>query len=189
MSVADGVLLVLLALAIVAALLVVTSRRLVHSALWLAVVLAALAGAFVVLHAEFVAGVQLLIYVGAVVVLLVFGIMLTRSPTDRSDNLDNGRTLLALAVSLSTALVLVLAVGRAFSDIQVDAGAAQAVTARSLGDALFGTWVLPFEVLSVLLLAAVVGAISLSRRTDDRSDGLSGELDEEAGGLRAGERQ
>ncbi len=183
MSVADGVLLVLLTLAVVAALLVVTSRRLVHSALWLAVVLAALAGTFVVLHAEFVAGVQLLIYVGAVVVLLVFGIMLTRAPTDRGDDLDNGRTLLAAGVALSTALLLGVVVGRAFSDAQVDVGAADAVTARGLGDALFSTWVLPFEVLSVLLLAAVVGAIGLSRRTDDPSE----ELDE-ADGLQVGER-
>ena len=184
MSVADGVLLVLLALAVVAALLTVTSRRLVHSALWLAVVLAALAGAFVVLHAEFVAGVQLLIYVGAVVVLLVFGIMLTRSPTDSNDNLNNGRTALATVVSLSTALLLVVVTWRAFRDVTVDAGAADAVTARSLGDALFSTWVLPFEVLSVLLLAAVVGAIGLSRRTPDD---LADELDEQAGGLRVGE--
>lgn len=162
----DLVLTVLLAVAVIAALLVVTSRRLVHAALWLAVVLGVLAVVFVVLHAEFVAGVQLLIYVGAVVVLLVFGIMLTRAPTGASDDLDNGRGWLAAGVGLCTAVVLVVVLAPEVGPVVVDLDAADPTTARSLGDALFGTWVLPFEVLSVLLLAAVVGAIAISRRSE-----------------------
>lgn len=166
MSAADLVLTVLLAIAVIAALLTVASRRLVHAALWLAVVLGMLAAAFVVLHAEFVAGVQLLIYVGAVVVLLVFGIMLTRAPTDRSPGLDNGRTVLGAAVGLCTAGVLVVVLTNGIGGATVDLDTADSVTATTLGEALFSTWVLPFEVLSVLLLAAVVGAIAISSRVE-----------------------
>ncbi|HET8970758.1 MAG TPA: NADH-quinone oxidoreductase subunit J [Candidatus Nanopelagicales bacterium] len=160
----DLVLIALLTLAVIAALLVVTTRRLVHAALWLAVALGALAAVFVVLHAEFVAGVQLLIYVGAVVVLLVFGIMLTRAPTGASDDLDNQRTALGVAAGIGTAAVLVTVVISAVGSASVDLTAATPATARGLGESLFGSWVLPFEVLSVLLLAAVVGAIAISRR-------------------------
>ena len=78
------VFLLLGAVAVGSALLVVTTRNLVHAALWLVVTLAAVAGVYLVLAAEFVAWVQVLIYVGAVVVLLLFALMLTRAPTGRS---------------------------------------------------------------------------------------------------------
>lgn len=172
----DLVLALLLGLAVIAALLVVTSRRLVHSALWLAVVLGLLAAVYVVLHAEFVAGVQLLIYVGAVVVLLVFGIMLTRAPTGTSDDLDNGRGWLATGVALCTAVVLVVVIWPELRPAAVAVDTVDATTTRSLGDALFGTWVLPFEVLSVLLLAAVVGAIAVSGRSEAVGTEVGGDL-------------
>ena len=74
--------------AVAAALLVVTTAQLVHAALWLVVTLGALAGCYLLLSAEFVAWVQVLIYVGAVVVLLLFGLMLTRAPIGVSTDLD-----------------------------------------------------------------------------------------------------
>jgi len=153
--------------AVGAALLVVTTRQLVHAALWLVVCLAAVAGCYLLLSAEFVALVQVLIYVGAVVVLLLFGLMLTRAPIGRSDDLDAPlpQRLSAAAVSLGLAGVVVVASIDAFRGEQIVLGDdTVAGTAGDAGTALFRSWVLPFEVLSVLLLAALVGAIVLSRR-------------------------
>jgi NADH-quinone oxidoreductase subunit J len=144
--------------------LVVTTRQLVHAALWLVVSFGALAASYVVLAAEFIAWVQVLIYVGAIVVLLLFGIMLTRAPIGRSDDLDSGNRLVALVVAVATAAVLVTTLVQGFRSAyfplkaRVGNGSAQA-----LGASLFRTWVLPFEALSVLLLAALIGAIVLSR--------------------------
>jgi len=144
------------------ALLVVTTRNLVHAALWLVVSLGALAGCYLVLTAEFVAWVQVLIYVGAVVVLLLFGLMLTHAPIGVSDELTSGNRYVAAAVAGATAGVLLTVVIGAFHEgyveLEGDVG-----SAKVAGTAVFRHWVLPFEVLSVLLLAALIGAIVLSR--------------------------
>jgi NADH-quinone oxidoreductase subunit J len=152
--------------AVGSALLVVTTRQLVHAALWLVVTLGALAGCYLVLSAEFVAWVQVLIYVGAVVVLLLFGLMLTRAPIGRSADLDSSslQRIVAAIVALGTAGTLVTVVVAAFGSAYLDLGEDPTTgTARSVGEAVFRSWVLPFEALSVLLLAALVGAIVLSR--------------------------
>ena len=148
-------------------LLVVTTRQLVHAALWLVVCLGAVAGCYLLLSAEFVALVQVLIYVGAVVVLLLFALMLTRAPIGRSAELDGSplQRVLAGVVALGLAALIVAASIDAFAgeDIALDDGAV-AGSSKATGTAVFRHWVLPFEVLSVLLLAALVGAIVLSRR-------------------------
>lgn len=152
--------------ALASALLVVTTRHLVHAALWLVVCLGAVAGCYLLMSAEFVALVQLLIYVGAVVVLLLFGLMLTRAPIGRSDDLDApvGQRVLAAVVALGLAGVVVVSCVDAFSGQRLELGDEVAGSSGSVGAAIFRHWVLPFEVLSVLLLAALVGAIVLSRR-------------------------
>jgi NADH-quinone oxidoreductase subunit J len=173
MTIVEFLFLLLGAVALGAALLVVTTRHLVHAALWLVVTLGALAGCYLLLSAELVAWVQVLIYVGAVVVLLLFGLMLTRAPIGPSSDLDSGNRVLAAGVALATAAVLGVLVVRAVRDavIEFEASGARAGTAGEIGGALFRSWVLPFEVLSVLLLAALVGAIVLSRREDrDEAD-------------------
>jgi NADH-quinone oxidoreductase subunit J len=155
------------------ALLVVTTRQLVHAALWLVVTLGALAGCYLLLSAEFVAWVQVLIYVGAIVVLLLFGLMLTRAPIGVSTDLDApiGQRLAAAAVAGATAGVLGVCLVDAFHgeriELDTDRPSGQS---GAVGAALFRDWVLPFEVLSVLLLAALVGAIVLSRRDVDPGD-------------------
>lgn len=161
-----GVEVVFLLLGVVAfgsALLVVTSRNVVRAALWLVVALGALAGCYLVLTAEFVALVQVLIYVGAVVVLLLFGLMFTRAPIGRSADVDTPNRPVALAVALATAGILVALLVDAFRLSYVDVHAAEPGRARVVGQAVFRAYVLPFEVVSVLLLAALVGAIVLSR--------------------------
>ncbi|GAA1610512.1 hypothetical protein GCM10009733_003400 [Nonomuraea maheshkhaliensis] len=156
------VFLLLGAVAVGSALLVVTTRQLVHAALWLVLCFGALAGGYLVLTAEFVAWVQVLIYVGAVVVLMLFGIMLTRAPIGRSADLDSNNRVVAAVVALATAALLVTVVidgfRTAYAPLTPGPGAA-----KELGASVFATWVLPFEALSVLLLAALIGAIVLSR--------------------------
>jgi NADH-quinone oxidoreductase subunit J len=174
---ADVVIVLLGVVAVGAGVLVVGTRQLVHAALWLVVSFGALAGSYVVLAAEFVAWVQVLIYVGAVVVLLLFGIMLTRAPIGRSEDLDSGNRIVALVVAAATAGVLVTTLVRGFRTAYVPIkDRVGSGSSHTLGASLFQTWVLPFEALSVLLLAALIGAIVLSR-TDIR--GAGPEPDEE----------
>ena len=144
-------------------LLCVTSRNVVRAALWLVVSLGALAACFLVLTAEFVAVVQLLIYAGAVVVLLLFGLMFTGAPVGATDNLDTPNRPVAVVVALATAGLLVVLLADAFRLSYVDIHAAQPGSPEVTGSAMFRTYVLPFEVVSVLLLGALVGAVALSR--------------------------
>ncbi|WP_374986343.1 NADH-quinone oxidoreductase subunit J [Streptomyces fradiae] len=152
-----------------AAVITVTTRQLVHAALWLVVALGGIAVEYLLLTAEFIAWVQVLIYVGSVVVLLLFGLMLTRAPIGRSPDADSGNRPAALAAAVAAASALVWVVVDAFRTTWIDLdGPAQGST-RVSGETLFRNWVLPFEALSVLLLAALVGAIVLSRRKDDQA--------------------
>jgi NADH-quinone oxidoreductase subunit J len=159
----DIVFVLLAILALSSALVVVTTRQLVHAALWLVVTFGALAGCYLVLTAELVAWVQVLIYVGAVVVLLLFGIMLTRAPIGRSADLDSGNRLAAAAVGLLTAATLVTVVVDGFRSAYLNLGGPSAGSAHALGSGIFRAWVLPFELLSMLLLASLIGAVVLSR--------------------------
>ncbi|HEY3261753.1 MAG TPA: NADH-quinone oxidoreductase subunit J [Pseudonocardiaceae bacterium] len=163
MTAAEIVFVLLGVVALASAVLVVTTRQLVHAALWLVVSFGALAACYLLLTAEFVAWVQVLIYVGAIVVLLLFGIMLTRAPIGRSDDLNSGNRLAALVIAAGTAGTLVTLLVRAFRGAYVDLGGSPAGSASAVGASLFRAWVLPFELLSVLLLAALIGAIVLSR--------------------------
>ncbi len=153
----------LAAIAVGSALLVVTTSHLVHAALWLVVTLGSVAGVFLLLAAEFVAWVQVLIYVGAVVVLLLFALMLTHAPTGPQSDLTVARALPAALVAGLVAVLLGVTVVAGFSDLRIDLDDAVVGSAEVAGETLFRRWVLPFEVLSVLLLAALVGAIVLSR--------------------------
>ncbi|MFD0163524.1 NADH-quinone oxidoreductase subunit J [Streptomyces decoyicus] len=165
-----------------AAVVTVTTRQMVHAALWLVVALGGIAVEYLLLTAEFIAWVQVLIYVGSVVVLLLFGLMLTKAPIGRSPDADSGNRWAALAVALASAAALVWVVVDAFRATWINLdGPAQGSTEVS-GRSLFQYWVLPFEALSVLLLAALVGAIVLSRRT---GEGRSAAADLKNGGSRA----
>jgi NADH-quinone oxidoreductase subunit J len=146
-----------------AGLLVVTSRNVVHAALWLVVALSSVAGVYLLLAAPFVAFVQVIIYVGAIVVLLLFGIMLTRAPVGRRvlDNTLRARVG-AFVVAAGFFIMLTVFLGGAFGDERIENQAATPTAA--LGESLFRNYVLPFEAVSVLLLAALIGAIVLARR-------------------------
>jgi len=159
-TVADVLLLALGAVTLGAAMLVVTTRHIVRAGLWLVVALGALAGVYLVLGAELVAWVQVLLYVGAVVVLLLFAVMLTRAPIGPSEDLDRPRApAILVGGGAGGGLAVLLADAYRWGVV----GLAHPGTAGRIGGAIFRGWVLPFEVISVLLLAALVGAIVISR--------------------------
>jgi NADH-quinone oxidoreductase subunit J len=157
---ADLLLLALGAVAVGSGVLVVATKHLVRAGLWLVVTLAAVAGCYLVLGAELLAWVQILLYVGAVVVLLLFAVMLTRAPIGASTDLDRVRwpgLLIGGGAGLGLAALFV----SAYRWTEVTNPATG--TAERLGTQVFTAWVLPFEVVGVLLLAALVGAIVVSR--------------------------
>ncbi len=149
-----------------AALVTVTTKQLVHAALWLVVALGGIAVEYLLLTAEFIAWVQVLIYLGSVVVLLLFGLMLTKAPIGRSPDADSGNRPVALGVAVIAAVALVWVVVDAFRTTWIDLDGPVQGSTKVSGEILFQHWVLPFEALSVLLLAALIGAIVLSRRND-----------------------
>lgn len=172
MSAVEVVFLLLSLVAVASALLVVTTGNLVHAALWLVVTLSSMAGCYVVLAAEFVAWVQILIYVGAVVVLLLFALMLTKAPTGPQPGLARRQAVPAAVVAVLVAVLLGATVVAGFQDLRIDLDDPLVGSAAVTGETLFMAWVLPFEVLSVLLLSALVGAIVLSRGSSgSREDG------------------
>jgi NADH-quinone oxidoreductase subunit J len=146
-----------------AAIKLVTTRNVVHAALSLLVVLAGAAVMFLLFTAEFLGWVQVLIYVGAVVVLLLFGLMLTRAPigATATDTQTRGA---AAAVATLVFVVTSSVLWQAFEGQQLTFD--EVFSTEVLGATLFTRYVLPFEVVSVLLLAALVGAVVLARKED-----------------------
>lgn len=150
------------ALAVVGGLFAVATRHVVHAALWLVVALLGVAGALLVLGAELVALVLVLVYVGAVVVLVLFALMLTRAPIgpDAAHAVPVWRRVGAGALGVAVT-VLLLSVLLPLAG--VDPVERAEVTSTQVAEQLFGTWVWPFELLSLLLLAALVAALAVSR--------------------------
>ena len=165
---ANVVFAVLAVVMIIAAIRVVTTRNVVHAALWLIIVLGGNGVIYLLLQAEFVAMTQFLVYLGAIVVLFLFGIMLTRAPLGRSDDLDNDQRWMGLAVSLILLAVIGYSLIRTYTSDKLTfagiKGTGTNVATRSLADAIFIDYLVPFEVVSVMLLAALIGAIVLARR-------------------------
>ncbi len=157
-----------LAVAIAAAAIgVVRSRNIVHAALFLVVVLAGTAAQYILLAAEFVAWVQVLIYIGAVVVLFLFGIMLTRAPMrGEAGSLDNDQRWGAAVVALFVLGILIALSIDAFGGKKIRFSNSLVALGRTshVGTDIFRVYVVPFEVVSILLLAALVGAVVLARR-------------------------
>jgi NADH-quinone oxidoreductase subunit J len=162
---------ILAAATVLSALRLVTTKNVVHAALYLVVVLASVAAIYVLLFAEFVAVTQLLVYVGAVVVLFLFGIMLTRGSIGREHGLDNDQRGVAAVTALFLVGVLTYVLIDFFGNDEfhsLEGATAAQITAergsRVVGDSIFSTYLVPFEAVSLLLLAALVGAIVLARR-------------------------
>lgn len=155
------------AMTLIAAILVVTSRNLVHAALWLVLALAGVAVLFVLLEAGFLAAVQVVIYIGAIAILIIFAVMLTRRVMADSGPQQNRTWWLALlsaALLFVGLLTLVTKTPALSTAAPMPLGDANSVL-EDLGESLVDVdrYVLPFELASVLLLAALIGAIVVAR--------------------------
>jgi NADH-quinone oxidoreductase subunit J len=182
---AQTVFYILAGFALVSALLCIVQRNPVASALWLVSTMFALAAIYVLLHAEFIAAIQVLVYAGAVMVLFLFVIMLLNLGRDSSDLRGRPARLAAVAVAVGLLAELVLLVRVTPGGMSVLGGVAagagspmESFPAGSAGLAapasqgvvgaiaapLFQTYLVPFEITSILLLAAAVGAVVLAKR-------------------------
>jgi NADH:ubiquinone oxidoreductase subunit 6 (subunit J) len=160
MTVAEVVFYGFALVAIVTAIGVVTVPNVVHAALMLIASLAAVAGFYILLSSEFLALVQVLIYAGGIATIILFGLMLTR-----------GRELPTVSVGaqwpvaflVTSVLAITLLAGIIETDWPRDAGEVTVVGIQALGNALFEPWLLPFEIASVVLTVALIGAVVISR--------------------------
>jgi NADH-quinone oxidoreductase subunit J len=150
-------------LMVVAALRVVTTNNVVHAALWLVTVLAGAAAQYVLLAAEFVAVTQVLVYIGAVMVLFLFGTMLTRARIGAERDLNNSYWRLGIPVAALLFTAMSIAVLSSYGDERLPSDA-RVVPIADISDQIFGPYLLPFWALSFVLLAAIIGAIVLARK-------------------------
>ncbi len=141
---------------------VVTTKNVVHAALYLVLVLAGVAAQFILLGAEFVGVTQVLVYIGAVIVLFLFGIMLTRAELGDDESVATERRGMAALTGVLLFGVMTYAVVDVFDDQTIDR--TEASTTGQIGDAIFKEYIIPFEAVSVLLLAALIGAIVIARK-------------------------
>jgi len=158
------------AIMVLSAIFVITSRNVVHSAVWLAGTLLSVAGIFLTLHAEFLAGVQVIVYVGGILVLFVFVIMLISVERSMHERQFNRQWTIGLltALLLIGELSFVLWRGRE-SLVLAETQPTQSVlgltgNSQLVGEALYGQYLLPFEIASILLLVAIIGSVALSKR-------------------------
>jgi NADH-quinone oxidoreductase subunit J len=147
---------------VLGALGVVRTKNVVHAALYLVVVLAGGAAQFILLGQEFVAWVQVLVYIGAVIVLFLFGIMLTRAPMHPTESLDNSLRWPGLVVSVFLAGVLSTLLVDAYHADKVEPSAP--IRTAAVTKSVFTVYIIPFEVVGVLLLGALIGAVVLARK-------------------------
>lgn len=165
MTVAEVVFYLLALVAIVAAVGVVTVPNVVHAALFLIVTLATVAGFYILLSSEFLALVQILIYAGAVSVLLLFGLMLTRGREQNLPSVSAGAQW-PLAFVACTILAIALLTAVLDSEWPRDAGVVTLVSIETLASVLFREWLLPFEIVSIVLLVALIGAVVIGHQEE-----------------------
>jgi len=150
-----------MAASIVAALGVVLLPNIFHAALCLVGTLVGVACLYIALQAEFIAVVQILLYVGAVMTLIIFAIMLTQRIADQNIPQKNKQSLTALAGLI---LFVILLGSQLLKTPWPAAGAAGRADTLALGKALLGTYVFPFEVVSIVLIAGLIGAVVIARK-------------------------
>ena len=150
--------------AVLAAVNLILQRHPIHSALSLIVVMVALAAQYLLLGAEFIAAVQIIVYAGAIMVLFVFVIMLLNAGEEERTNFSRVARYIGLPAGVLLTLQLAYTVARASSEHAHTKLAAWPAPTRDLSRLLFEKYVLPFELTSVLILVAILGAVVLARK-------------------------
>ena len=146
---------------------VVTTRNVVYAALFLLVSLAGVAGAFVLLYAEFLALVQVLIYGGGITVVILFALMLTRTGEYEASG-ENRRWPFAAAVAIG--LFALLAFAFVSDSSRYNSATRTAIDVEELGRVLFEQWAVPFEIASIVLIVALIGAVVIGRATPEEDE-------------------
>ncbi|ODG91955.1 MULTISPECIES: NADH-quinone oxidoreductase subunit J [Bacillaceae] len=155
--------------AILGGVMMLNSTKVMHMMLSLVLTFISIAGIYVLLSAEFVAVVQILIYSGAVTILMIFGIMLTKHDIESEKPKRNWRNIAALIGIVAFGVVMFLGVnGLSIDESDVDLATNNT---KNIGLQLFTNHIVPFEVMSVLLLIALVGAIILAKSDDSKEEG------------------
>jgi len=167
MSASAVVFYILSALILVSALLAVTSRKIFRSAIWLLFSLTGIAGLYFWLQMEFVAAVQIVVYVGGIVVLIIFSIFLTQQSGKDLPAPLRGRAIFSILAAVA-GFILTAALLRGYA-FPAPGQPAPTATINNIGAQLLSTkehgYVLPFEVISILLLAAMIGCIVIAMKT------------------------
>lgn len=145
------------------ALLVVTARNVFHSAIFLALTLIGVACTYLFLDAEFLAIIQILIYVGAIVTLFIFAIMLTSKIQDKSIKQTNSQVVISVIVALGLLFSFIAIISKNPWAAYAEKAQKQNLDLATLGRHLMSTYALPFELISLILLAALVGAIVIGK--------------------------
>jgi NADH-quinone oxidoreductase subunit J len=148
-------------ISIVASVFVMETREVFHAALFLALLFAAIGGIYILLTAEFIAAIQVLVYAGAVVVLILFAIVLTKRQSELKDNSIGNQIVRTLSIF---ALALLLLIPLARTPWPIKMIEFPQLNTYSVGYSLFTDYVIPFEIVSLALLAALIGAIYLAKR-------------------------
>jgi NADH-quinone oxidoreductase subunit J len=150
-------------LTVASAVAAMTLRNLVHCALSLTITFAGLAALYLQLNAQFVGFAQILVYIGAVAILIVFAILLTRGSEAPEQSIYSSSWIVGFTIALIVFAVLggMILTSKAVSPIIPPAPAA---TVRQIGDQLMNRYILPLEVIGLLLTAALIGAVILAMR-------------------------
>ena len=160
MTYEEGIFYLVAAVTVTGALGVVLARNVVHSALFLILALIAVAGVFILLAAEFLAIVQVLVYGGAVTILILFAMMLTRV-RDLPSAPDGPQKPIAFVAAITFAVTSIAAI--AATEFPNESDKINIVSFQEIGNALFTTWAVPFEIASLVLMVALLGAIIIAR--------------------------
>ncbi len=159
---------ILAGIVVISALLVISMRNLVHCVLSLALMMLAIAGLYITLFAEFIAMVQVLIYVGAVVVLFLFLIMLTLKLTDKGIKQTNEQKGISFIFAGLLLFLLITVLNRTNWNVAQEVEMTDTIS--KIGNLLLTTYVLPFELISVVLLACLIGAIVIAKKEEDKKE-------------------
>ena len=152
-------------LAVVSAILVVTRKNAIHSAIFLITALLATAGIYLQLNAQFLFAVQIILYVGGIMVLFIFVIMLVNLDVALRQIQFNRQTFVAVVLALAVGAVLLFAVAHGHA-MKLPPGAQGPLDPNTelVGKVLFERYMLPFEIASILLLVAMIGAVVMAKR-------------------------